>query len=66
MYAIRDLKIQVFERRSTMKKRWFLLLALAVLFTSCPNNNTGGSSDAAKFDSAKFDTAKFDTAKFEQ
>jgi hypothetical protein len=43
-----------------MKKRWFLLLALAVLFTACPNNTTGGSSDSAKFDSAKFDTAKFE------
>jgi hypothetical protein len=59
MFAIRDLKIQVFERRSTMKKRWFLLLALALMFTSCPNN-TGGSSDSAKFDNAKFDTAKFE------
>jgi predicted small secreted protein len=49
-----------------MKKRWVLLLALAVMFTSCPNTTTGGSSDAAKFDNAKFDTAKFDTAKFEQ
>jgi predicted small secreted protein len=60
MCAIRDLKIQVFERRSTMKKRWFLLLAFALMFTSCPNTNTGGSSDAAKFDNAKFDTAKFE------
>jgi predicted small secreted protein len=49
-----------------MKKRWVLLLALAVMFTSCPNTTTGGSSDAAKFDNAKFDTAKFDTATFEQ
>jgi predicted small secreted protein len=43
-----------------MKKRWFLLLALALMFTSCPNTNTGGSSDAAKFETAKFDSAKFE------
>jgi hypothetical protein len=43
-----------------MKKRWVLLLALALMFTACPNNNTGGSSDTAKFDNAKFDTAKFE------
>jgi hypothetical protein len=49
-----------------MKKRWFLLLALALMFTSCPNTNTGGSSDPAKLEGAKFETATFDSAKFEQ
>ena len=49
-----------------MKKRWFLLLALALMFTSCLETKTGGSSDPAKFDSAKFDSAKFESAKFEQ
>ncbi len=51
-----------------MKKQWFFLLALALIFTSCPDTktNTGNSSDSAKFDNAKFDNAKFNSAKFEQ